>query len=115
MAVVPLTLSGPTLSVALGAPIPDLESEAKAATAGHTNQLPSRRPIRGNLSRAAAAESTGSGAAVAPVLGGCLCEDLASGAVGLRVGAIALAARKAAVRAEPALARTSKPVFVILV
>jgi uncharacterized membrane protein YjjP (DUF1212 family) len=44
------------------------------------------------------------GAAVAPVLGGGWREDVASGAVGLLVGAIALAARKATVRAEPMLA-----------
>jgi uncharacterized membrane protein YjjP (DUF1212 family) len=44
------------------------------------------------------------GASVAPVLGGGWRDVLASGIVGLLVGAIALAARKAAVRAEPMLA-----------
>jgi uncharacterized membrane protein YjjP (DUF1212 family) len=44
------------------------------------------------------------GAAVAPVLGGGWREDVASGMVGLLVGAIAIAARKAVVRAEPMLA-----------
>jgi uncharacterized membrane protein YjjP (DUF1212 family) len=44
------------------------------------------------------------GAAVSPVLGGGWREDVASAAVGLAVGAIALAARKAVVRAEPMLA-----------
>jgi uncharacterized membrane protein YjjP (DUF1212 family) len=44
------------------------------------------------------------GAAVAPVLGGGWRDVLASGAAGLVVGAIALAARRAAIRAEPMLA-----------
>jgi uncharacterized membrane protein YjjP (DUF1212 family) len=56
-----------------------------------------RRPVR--LGAYALA-----GAAVAPVLGGGWREDLASGIVGLFVGAIALAARKAAVQAAPMLA-----------
>ena len=44
------------------------------------------------------------GAAVAPVLGGGTRDVLASGAVGLIVGAIAIAARRAAARAEPMFA-----------